>query len=129
MKRPLFLFPLFLLACGGGAAQTAPVAKTAMPASKPTAGASAKASKVRAIDGISEYTLPNGLRVLLVPDGTQSTVTVNVTYFVGSIHEGYGESGMAHLGCLRSQCASGDAVTACELVANAAAGGCVIMPV
>ena len=97
MKRPLFLFPLFLLACGGGAAQTAPVAKTAMPASKPTAGASAKASKVRAIDGISEYTLPNGLRVLLVPDGTQSTVTVNVTYFVGSIHEGYGESGMAHL--------------------------------
>src|SRR5215472_2623046 len=47
--------------------------------------------------GITEYTFPNGLRVLLLPDSGSSTVTVNVTYLVGSRHEGYGESGMAHL--------------------------------
>ena len=49
------------------------------------------------IEGISSYELHNGLRVLLFPDATKSTVTVNITYFVGSRHEGYGESGMAHL--------------------------------
>ncbi len=49
------------------------------------------------VEGISEYRLPNGLRVLLFPDPTKQTVTVNITYFVGSRHEGYGETGMAHL--------------------------------
>jgi len=49
------------------------------------------------IEGISEYTLANGLRVLLFPDPTKPTVTVNVTYRVGSVHEGYGQTGMAHL--------------------------------
>src|SRR5215468_1170068 len=53
--------------------------------------------KVTTVEGISEYTLDNGLRVLLFPDDSKPTVTVNVTYFVGSRHEGYGESGMAHL--------------------------------
>ena len=47
--------------------------------------------------GITEYTYPNGLRVLLLPDPGSSTITVNVVYLVGSRHEGYGESGMAHL--------------------------------
>src|SRR5579885_520938 len=47
--------------------------------------------------GITEYTYPNGLRVLLLPDSGSSTVTVNITYLVGSRHEGYGETGMAHL--------------------------------
>src|SRR6516164_8731640 len=47
--------------------------------------------------GITEYTFPNGLRVLLLPDSGTSTVTVNIVYLVGSRHEGYGESGMAHL--------------------------------
>ena len=47
--------------------------------------------------GITEYTYPNGLRVLLLPDPGSSTITVNATYLVGSRHEGYGESGMAHL--------------------------------
>ncbi len=59
--------------------------------------APAKATKVRTIEGITEYTLPNGLRVLLFPDDSQAKVTVNITYFVGSRHEGYGEAGMAHL--------------------------------
>ena len=49
------------------------------------------------IEGISEYTLGNGLRVLLFPDATKPTVTVNLVYNVGSVHENYGETGMAHL--------------------------------
>jgi zinc protease len=49
------------------------------------------------IAGITEYTYPNGLRALLLPDPGSSTITVNVTYLVGSRHEGYGETGMAHL--------------------------------
>ncbi len=49
------------------------------------------------VEGITEYTLANGLRVLLFPDQSKPTVTVNITYLVGSRHEGYGETGMAHL--------------------------------
>ena len=49
------------------------------------------------VEGITEYTLANGLRVLLFPDATKPTVTVNVTYLVGSRNENYGETGMAHL--------------------------------
>jgi zinc protease len=49
------------------------------------------------VEGIDEYSLPNGLKVLLFPDPTKPTVTVNVTYLVGSRHENYGETGMAHL--------------------------------
>lgn len=54
-------------------------------------------SKHASVEGITEYRLANGLRVLLFPDPTKSTITVNVTYMVGSRHEGYGETGMAHL--------------------------------
>lgn len=53
--------------------------------------------KVVTIEGITEYQLDNGLRVLLFPDDSSSTVTVNLTVLVGSRHEGYGETGMAHL--------------------------------
>ncbi len=49
------------------------------------------------IEGISEFTLANGMRVLLFPDATKPTVTVNLVYGVGSVHENYGETGMAHL--------------------------------
>ncbi|RDZ26768.1 M16 family metallopeptidase [Lysobacter silvisoli] len=49
------------------------------------------------VEGICEYTLGNGLQVLLFPDASKPTVTVNVTYRVGSMHENYGETGMAHL--------------------------------
>lgn len=49
------------------------------------------------VEGISEYRLANGLRVLLAPDMSKPTTTVNVTYLVGSRHENYGETGMAHL--------------------------------
>jgi len=53
--------------------------------------------KVTEVEGVSEYRLDNGLRVLLVPDASADTITVHVTYLVGSRHEGYGEKGMAHL--------------------------------
>lgn len=53
--------------------------------------------KVTSIEGITEYRLSNGLQVLLLPDQSKSRVTVNMTVFVGSRHEGYGEAGMAHL--------------------------------
>ena len=53
--------------------------------------------KVTSVEGITEYLLGNGLRVLLFPDPSKQTATVNITYLVGSRHEGYGETGMAHL--------------------------------
>ena len=53
--------------------------------------------KKSSMGGITEYGFPNGLRVLLFPDAADPKVTVNVTYLVGSRHEGYGETGMAHL--------------------------------
>lgn len=49
------------------------------------------------VGGISEYRLPNGLKVLLFPDASQAKITVNITYLVGSRHENYGQTGQAHL--------------------------------
>lgn len=54
-------------------------------------------TKVASIEGITEYRFPNGLRFLSFPDPSSSNVTVNMTVLVGSRHEGYGETGMAHL--------------------------------
>ena len=54
-------------------------------------------AKVTTVEGVTEYRLANGLRVLTVPDRTADTVGVHITYLVGSRHEGYGEKGMAHL--------------------------------
>jgi zinc protease len=53
--------------------------------------------KVASVEGIAEYRLGNGMDVLLFADNSKPTVTVNVTYMVGSRFEGYGEAGMAHL--------------------------------
>jgi zinc protease len=54
-------------------------------------------TRITEVEGITEYRLDNGLRFLLFPDASKPTATVNVTYFVGSRHEAYGETGMAHL--------------------------------
>jgi zinc protease len=54
-------------------------------------------TKVATVEGVTEYRLANGMQVLLYPDPSKPTVTVNVTYKVGSRHENYGETGMAHL--------------------------------
>jgi zinc protease len=59
--------------------------------------ASAATTKVASVEGMTEYQLDNGLKVLLYPDPTRPMVTVNMTMLVGSRHEGYGETGMAHL--------------------------------
>ncbi|PLP97121.1 M16 family metallopeptidase [Cupriavidus pauculus] len=73
------------------AARTGPL--TAPPSAAPVA----RATPVTTVEGITEYRLPNGLRILLAPDDAQPTTTVNMTYLVGSRHENYGETGMAHL--------------------------------
>src|SRR5690349_14117216 len=76
-----FACGLLLTALAGAALAAAPPAPT----------------KVTEVEGISEYRLAHGLRVLLFPDQSKPTITVNVTYMVGSRHENYGETGMAHL--------------------------------
>ncbi|QOW11513.1 insulinase family protein [Kaistella flava (ex Peng et al. 2021)] len=48
-------------------------------------------------EGIKEYSLKNGMKLLLITDGSQSNMVVNIVYSVGSKDEGYGEKGMAHL--------------------------------
>ncbi|WP_308990468.1 pitrilysin family protein [Mariniflexile litorale] len=57
----------------------------------------AQIEKTVSVEGITEYRLDNGMKVLLFPDNSSQTITVNITYLVGSRHEGYGEKGMAHL--------------------------------
>jgi len=53
--------------------------------------------RIASIEGVTEYQLANGLRVLLVPDASSSKITVDTVYLVGSRQESYGETGMAHL--------------------------------
>lgn len=62
-----------------------------------TDSTNAQVTKGASVEGITEYSLNNGLKVLLFPDNSAQTITVNITYKVGSRHEGYGEKGMAHL--------------------------------
>ena len=88
-SKPILAFALaFALVLPGVALSAAEAQAQALPKGV-TAGPS--------VEGISEYTLANGLRVLLVPDASKPTVTVNVVYGVGSAQENYGETGMAHL--------------------------------
>ena len=54
-------------------------------------------TQITSVEGITEYRLANGLKILLLPDPGKPTVTVNMTYLVGSRFENYGETGMAHL--------------------------------
>jgi zinc protease len=61
------------------------------------ADAQSQPTKVTSVEGITEYRLDNGLKILLFPDPSSSRVTVNCTILTGSRHEGYGETGMAHL--------------------------------
>ncbi len=54
-------------------------------------------TRVTTVEGIAEYKLDNGLQVLLFRDPSKATITVNMTYLVGSVDESNGETGMAHL--------------------------------
>src|SRR6516164_11761298 len=62
-----------------------------------SAATAAEPQKVASVEGVTEYRLENGARVLLFPEASRPTITVNMTVLVGSRHEGYGEAGMAHL--------------------------------
>ena len=61
------------------------------------AALTAAVTKVTSVEGITEYRLDNGLRLLVFPDPSKPNITVNITFLVGSRHEGAGEGGMAHL--------------------------------
>ncbi len=53
--------------------------------------------KIGTLEGITEYKLDNGLRLLLRQDGNQATTTLCIFYRVGSCSESYGQTGNAHL--------------------------------
>jgi zinc protease len=78
------LSPTFLLAAGA-------------PPAAAVQGKPGAPVKTTSVEGITEYTLANGMRVLLFPDPSKPTLTTNMVYMVGSRHENYGETGMAHL--------------------------------
>jgi len=86
--RNLALAGLLLVTAAAAAAQGA-----ATPAAPLPAGV----TRGPTVEGITEYRLANGLRFILFPDPSKPTATVNITYLVGSRHENYGETGMAHL--------------------------------
>jgi zinc protease len=75
----------------------AALAVAALAVAAPAAALPPGVTHVTSVEGIHEYKLDNGLRVLLFPDPSKQTTTVNITILVGSGHEGYGETGMAHL--------------------------------
>lgn len=87
-RRLLLLPALWLLAPALLSAQPAPAPQIAPPQG---------IVRVTSVEGVTEYRLDNGLKLLLIPDRSIDTITVNVTYLVGSRNEGYGERGMAHL--------------------------------
>lgn len=66
-------------------------------AALPVAATPQSDAPVHSAEGIAEYRFDNGLQLVLFPDPSSPVTTVNVTYRVGSRHEGYGETGMAHL--------------------------------
>jgi len=102
MRQPLHILSCLSFALAVGAlplqAQAKPAAKKAVPQTAArTAAPAAAPQKGASVEGITEYTLANGMKVLLVPDEAKPTITVNIVYKNGSRHESYGESGMAHI--------------------------------
>jgi zinc protease len=70
----------------------------AVAATQPLAQAQKPAQTSTAINiPFEQYTLPNGLRVILSQDRTTPTVAVNMWYHVGSKNEEKGRTGFAHL--------------------------------
>ena len=63
----------------------------------PECGRRWRTKKLGSIEGLTEYQLDNGLKVVIFPEPSKDKITVNMTILVGSRHEGYGEAGMAHL--------------------------------
>src|SRR5262245_58935151 len=94
-SHPLWILLLIFAVWGTQAAAALAQAGDAKASGGQASGATYE--KVRSVEGITEYQLSNGVRFLLFPDPAASTITVNMTVLVGSRHEGYGETGMAHL--------------------------------
>lgn len=88
MHRYLFTFAAFVISL---------ICFKNVNAQHPPAELPAGLTRITTAEGISEYRLDNGLRILLIPDNSLDSITVNVVYLVGSRDEGYGEAGMAHL--------------------------------
>ena len=82
-----------------GAAATITLGVTAAPQSVGAAPTKSAAADIAPLK-FEQYTMPNGLRVVLAPDtqkGAAPVIAVNVTYDVGSRDEKPGKSGFAHL--------------------------------
>jgi zinc protease len=93
MRRGVLLGSALFIAVSAGAQSVAQQAPAAAAAPALPSGV----ERITSVEGITEYRLSNGLTVLLFPDLSKQTITVNVTIKVGSRHENYGETGMAHL--------------------------------
>jgi zinc protease len=80
---------------------TLALAALACASASPASTAIAQRQQVRGSDAINipfeRYTLPNGLTVILAPDRSTPTVTVDVWYHVGSKNEVLGRTGFAHM--------------------------------
>lgn len=102
LRRTFLLLSVPLMAGLTGPVAAPSLAQDGASAGTPAADAPAPAlpegvTRVATVEGMTEYLLDNGLRVVLFPDASKASVTVNITYLVGSRHERYGETGMAHL--------------------------------
>ena len=95
IKTKIGVYALICLLSVGTIYAQKPASKAVV--EKPQLQKPAEPVMVTTVEGITEYKLQNGLKVLLFPDHTKQTATVNITYLVGSKHENYGETGMAHL--------------------------------
>ena len=89
-KATLFL-TIALLACAVTGTLAAP------PAAAPGLQLPSGVEKRASVEGITEYGLQNGLRILLFPDLSKQQATVAITYLVGSRHEGILPGGRGHL--------------------------------
>ncbi len=88
MKLSVLIAALRLRHLAGAALMSSSLAAYALPAGL---------AQGPSVEGVTQYTLDNGLRLVLAPDDSKPTTTVNMTYLVGSRHENYGQTGMAHL--------------------------------
>src|SRR5258708_24965282 len=88
MMRRLLLIALLIGAPSPSRAQTKPA---------PPTPAAAQPAKAGLDVPYTQFTLPNGLRVILHEDHRVPMVTVNVWYHVGSARERTGRTGFAHL--------------------------------
>ncbi len=96
-RRLLFPALLFLVIAATLASEPARSQPREHAGAARSAAAPSGMERVATVEGITEYRMKNGMKVLLFPDPSKQTATVNITYLVGSRHEGYGETGMAHL--------------------------------